>query len=289
MERLGTNRQVTIRRGPGGVLGGLRIAGRIESGRGVVHRGPRHYAYAGYEGSYGLVYVTAGDGRYRDPAHDVHLRAGSLISLFPGRPHWYGVVERDKTWNEVFLIFEGPLFRLAEARGLLDSGHPVQRLLPVPYWQHRIDEFRVRRPPLAAAARDAEACDLLRMITEINSSDGGVASRDESGGDWFRRSRELLESAFDQRLPLPEVAAEAGMVYETWRRRFRSRAGCSPGHYRLLCRVDAARELLTHTALPTREIAAALGFADVHHLIRHFRTVTGMTPRQYRDAGDATA
>ena len=44
-------------------------------------------------------------------------------------------------------------------------------------------------------------------------------------------------------------------------------------------------ELLTHTSLSTREIAATLGFSDERHLIRHFRAVTGATPRAFRDAG----
>lgn len=280
-EQSDTDRRVAVRRGQGGALGNLRILGRIERGRGVPRRSGRHYAYRGYEESYGLAYITAGHGRYRDATHDVPVTAGSLIRMFPGMPHWYGVLEPGQTWNEVFLIFDGPLFQLAAEHGILDPAQPLQQLLPVAYWQHRFDEFRVRRPPTSATGRDAEACDLARILTEISgATDLGDADTRATG--WFDRTRELLESDLDQHLPLPEVAAEVDIAYDTWRRRFRDEAGCSPGRYRLLCRVDAARELLIRTSMPTREIAAVLGFSDLRHLVRQFRAVTGRTPHDYR-------
>ena len=48
-------------------------------------------------------------------------------------------------------------------------------------------------------------------------------------------------------------------------------------------RLSAAATMLDETAFSTREIAALLGFCDEHHLIRHFRSNFGCTPRRYRD------
>ncbi len=271
---------VAARRGPAGRLGDVRLAGRIDGGRGVPPGPPRRYP------SFALTYVTAGSGRYREAGRDLPLSAGSLVHVFPGRPHWYGV-SGPGGWDEVYLVFEGPIFELAARTGVLDPRQPVRTLLPVPYWLHRLDDFRTRRPPRTAAARDAEACDLLRLLTEIHgtSQPGHGALDGGRGEDWFLRSQDLLEAELDQPLRPERVAEAVGMPYETWRRRFRERAGCAPARHRLLRRVDAATELLTHTSLSTREIAATLGFSDERHLIRPFRAVTGATPRAVRDAG----
>ena len=52
-------------------------------------------------------------------------------------------------------------------------------------------------------------------------------------------------------------------------------------HVRRL-RVDEACRLLETTTRPYADIAAALGFADQSHFIRHFKDLAGTTPGQYR-------
>lgn len=265
------------RRGPAGALGGLLLAGRIDGGRGVLSHGrARRYP------SYGLAYVTAGAGRYRDSQHDVAVQAGSVVYVTPRLPHWYGVVDRS-TWDEVYLVFDGPLFALAEERGVIDRSRPVRTLQPVPYWSSRIEQFRTRQRPRTAAERDAEACDLLRLLVDVQAA-ADPAPEPEPTLEWFLASQRELESDLGRPLDLRDLARQVGLPYETWRRQFRARAGVPPARYRLLRRVDAATELLAYTTLPTRDIAASLGFSDEHHLSRHVRGVTGLSPRQYRTA-----
>lgn len=268
---------VATRRGPAGLLGGLALAGRIEGGRGVAAGGLRRYA------SFALMYLVGGSGRYRDGAIDRPLVPGSLVSVVPGHPHWYGVVGSGH-WDEVYLVFDGPVFALAMAHGLIDPGRPVRSLAPVPYWLHRIDSFRTRRAPRTAVGRDHEALDVVRLLGDIRAQEiDGAPAEGGTPADWFARSQELLETDLAEPVDLERVADTVGMPYETWRRRFRDRAGCAPARYRLLRRVDAASTMLAHTSLTTRDIAGSLGFCDEHHLIRHFRSTTGRTPRQFRD------
>jgi transcriptional regulator GlxA family with amidase domain len=109
---------------------------------------------------------------------------------------------------------------------------------------------------------------------------GGAARR-----DWVGRSLERLGADLAEPLDLATVAAEVGMPYETWRRRLRAETGTSPYGHRAGARLAAATELLVHTGLGVRDIAAATGFSDERHLIRRFREATGLTPRAFRDAG----
>lgn len=263
------------RPGPGGHLGRVETAGRIERGRGAPVRRLRRYD------RHVLTFVFEGSGHYLDAGHDVALPAGSLVHVFPGHPHWYGADAGG--WSEVFLIFDGPVFATALATGLLDVAVPVRSLAPLTHWRDRVDAFRTRRPPLTSAAADDEVCDVLRLLVDVASRDsgpGGSAAASRSG--WLEHSRALLGSDLPQQLDLTAVAAAVGLGYETWRKRFTAEAGHPPATYRRQRRIEAASELLRRTSLTNHEIAAAVGFSDEHHLARQFRAATGMSTTAYR-------
>lgn len=65
---------------------------------------------------------------------------------------------------------------------------------------------------------------------------------------------------------------------------FLSWTGYSPKQYIMLSRMSAAKEMLTHSALPVKNIAARCGFTDVNNFIRLFKKQMGITPHAYRGA-----
>ncbi len=267
---------ITTRRGPGGVVGGLVLAGRTVDSQGVPAGRTIRF------GSFGMTYVTQGYGDYRDEHRVVPLGPGSLIFVFPGHPHWYGPAPRT-TWDEAFLVFDGPMFQMALESGLHSVDTPVHLLTPVVPWLQRIERFRTRPARSTQSACDAEACEILKLIIEIRAGGGPGGTRPTVGTDWYSRSCSLLDSDLGASRQLHDVADDVGIPYETWRRYFRRRSGYSPARYRLVRRLAAAATMLDETAFSTREIAALLGFSDEHHLIRHFRSNFGCTPRRYRD------
>lgn len=259
-------------------LGEVLVAGRITGGGGLPAGTVRRHP------TWGLTFVTAGTGRYRDADHDEALRAGSLVLVRPGHPHWYGPDRGG--WDEHFVVFDGPVFELARRRGALGPERPLVHGLPVARWGHRLAAFGARRRPSSPDARDAEALELLALVLEALATvrpprSPGAALR---VADWVGRSTDLLGGDLAEPLDLHRVAAEVGLPYETWRRRFRAETGTSPYAYRATRRLDAATELLVHTGLAVRDVAAATGFSDERHLIRRFRAATGRTPRAFRDA-----
>jgi len=60
--------------------------------------------------------------------------------------------------------------------------------------------------------------------------------------------------------------------------------GLAPTQFVLRTRIDHARTLLTSTATPLAEIAAACGFTHPSHLTRHFRAAFGGPPGAWRAA-----
>lgn len=258
-------------------LGRVSLTGRVQHGRGIGSRTLRALP------EHALIYVTGGRGTYLDgrtlTRHPVV--PGSLLVACAGVPHWYAPPPGE-TWDLYFVVVEGPVFDLARAEGLLDPDQPVKTLLPLPYWSGRFAAFRQARPPRSAAGLEDEACRVLQMLVEINSAEPD--QRLAAGGSaWLDASRELLEGHLAERLELRDVAAAVGMPYETWRKTFRRAVGTTPAHYRTLQKVSAARDLLRYSTLSLRQVAEVVGFADEHHLSRRFRSLTGISPRQFRN------
>ena len=58
------------------------------------------------------------------PRKVVPLTTGDVVLVLPERAHWYGP-GRGRTWDELYLVFDGPVFDLWRGTGVLDEAHPV--------------------------------------------------------------------------------------------------------------------------------------------------------------------
>ena len=80
-----------------------------------------------------------------------------------------------------------------------------------------------------------------------------------------------------------EELAEACNVSESYfRRLFKEYCGTSPMQYRMNTKISKAKDYLCHTALNSSEIADLLLFHDTAFFCRYFKSVTGMTPEEFR-------
>nr|MBA2481572.1 helix-turn-helix transcriptional regulator [Planctomycetota bacterium] len=91
-----------------------------------------------------------------------------------------------------------------------------------------------------------------------------------------------LAHASAPRERLERIARAHGLGWERFRKVFARRVGCSPGAYRVRCRIDRARELLLHSDLSVAAIAADLGYASVTSFTAQFRALVGNPPGRFR-------
>jgi AraC-like DNA-binding protein len=252
-------------------LGRLRVAGFVDDGPAMLPE-PRRVM-----DSYALVYVHRGSGSYVDDTTNVRpVRPGDAIVVVPGRPHWYGPPP-EATWSEIFLVFDGPVFDALATGGVLDTRRPVSRPRPGRPWRERLQAFADRRRGSSRLARQLEVLELATLLVELRDPDDT-----DPVPRPIRDARELLAADLTAELDLRAVAAEVGLPYETFRKRFRAATGDSPSAFRMDRRIEAARSLLRMTTATHAEIAANLGFADEYHFAKRFRARVGISPRDYR-------
>ncbi len=99
-----------------------------------------------------------------------------------------------------------------------------------------------------------------------------------------RRVADFVEAHLADPLTLADMAQAVGMTPCVFSRLFRLSFGQPPYAYVIARRIEAARRLLTGSALPIKEIAATCGFTDQAHLTQLFVRVHGKAPAAYRKA-----
>jgi AraC-like DNA-binding protein len=233
-------------------------------------------------GRYGLAYLVAGEGYYRDArGADRGLTPGDLVVVFPDVPHAYG--GRDGTiWDQVYFIFDGPQFDLWRKAGLLSPARPVWRLEPVDYWHRRLAEVVPaggRRSPAAAVGALGRFVHVLADMFEADAQ----ATADPAHEVWLSRSQQLLgERTATGWLTPQQVARQVGLSYGNFRKRFAAQTGQSPGQFRKRCRIDQACAAIFQGRQSFKEIAAELDFCDVFHFSKAFRQLAGLSPSEFR-------
>jgi AraC family transcriptional regulator len=94
------------------------------------------------------------------------------------------------------------------------------------------------------------------------------------------RALAYIQAHWSENFTLADLAQAAEVSSFHLIRIFRQHVGVTPSAYRRALRVRAAQSLLTAGWEPAAA-AAQCGFCDQSHLNRHFKLVTGVTPRQY--------
>jgi AraC-like DNA-binding protein len=230
-------------------------------------------------GSYALVYLVSGGGEFGDDlGHTQTVEPGDLMLLFPGVRHYYGPRPNSR-WDEIYLVFDGPLIDLWHKQRIISPNRPVWHLDPVPFWYRRLEAIAL--PPAIATLEGAfhRLAQFQHLVAEM-----ALAAQEKTasvaGHERIEQASRLLEAGEGQ--PLEEVARAVGMSYESFRKKFAAQTGRSPAKFRMECLVNRACALLMQRNTTQKEIARLLGFCDEFHFSKVFRRRMGVSPRTFR-------
>lgn len=101
------------------------------------------------------------------------------------------------------------------------------------------------------------------------------------------RARDAMDRAYAEPLDVPALARIAHVSEAHFTRTFRATFGETPHRYLQRRRIERAMFLLRETARSATDICYEVGFASLGTFSRTFRTIVGVSPREYRRSAPA--
>ena len=234
-----------------------------------------HVRVPGSNGDHFVIsWILTGSGSFVENGHEYPLRQGCFCLRRPGKD--FRMYLSNAQSCRLFFDLPDEFYKTFSILiPELDNIPPVGE---VSYRRSLLDEFmsltrELRKTP-------ALGCYNLipRLVHYILELTGIAAGRAKSP---LALSRSLLEDTAS-RMTLEEIAAECGMKYDSFRKRFTSTYGISPGKYRINCRIEAAKNALS-AGESVAGISERLGFTDVYTFTHRFKAEVGISPARYRN------
>lgn len=97
----------------------------------------------------------------------------------------------------------------------------------------------------------------------------------------LRLVTDYINNNLEHELSLNELAAIAQLSQYHFCRAFKQSSGFSPHQYLIQQRVERAKQLLQSDEMNISAVAIACGFTHQSHLHRHFKRLTGVTPKTF--------
>lgn len=227
--------------------------------------------------------VEQGAARFTVDASDERAGSGELFVLEPEAVHT-GMAAVPEGWQYKVLYIEPELLSAWDER---DAAGPRAARWTV-FRDHALraallDAHRALAedpPGLAVDEAVLRAVEGLRPHLRPGPARPGRGHGEHAA---VRRAVAHLKERWNERVPLVELAALAGLSRFELVRRFGAQTGLTPHAFQTNLRIARARELLA-AGTPPAAVAAECGFADQAHLTRTFRTAVGVTPARYARA-----
>ncbi|MGD1921910.1 MAG: helix-turn-helix transcriptional regulator [Pleurocapsa sp.] len=93
---------------------------------------------------------------------------------------------------------------------------------------------------------------------------------------------DYINDRLTESIKIKDLAKILGISQFHFSRLLKKSTGIAPHQYVMQQRIELAKRLLKKPDIAIADIALNCGFNSQSHLGRYFRTITGMTPRAYR-------
>ncbi len=92
---------------------------------------------------------------------------------------------------------------------------------------------------------------------------------------------DYVQNCLEKEICLDEIAYLLDLSRYYFCHLFKQSTGLSPYQYVIQCRIERAKQLLKQSGWSIGEVALACGFSHQSHLHRHFKRLTGITPKKF--------
>ena len=211
------------------------------------------------------------------------IKSGQGFLVFPGQITTY-IADQNLPWEYVWIEFDG--LRVKEALDLteLSVNTPV-------YHSHSKDLREQLMNEMLYIVHHAKESPFhlighlylfLDYLTQSAKSTKLVQSSKMS--DYYiKEAINYIEQNFQNNITIEDIAAVCGINRSYFGKIFRNSIGRSPQEFLMNYRMVKATELLKLTSLSIAEIGSAVGYENQLHFSRAFKTIYGVSPREWRN------
>lgn len=249
---------------------------------------PGHFFGPAVRNHYLFHYVISGTGTLmaddsKKETQTYSVKSGQGFLIFPGQITTY-YADQNFPWEYVWIEFDGLRVKEALALTELSVNSPVlharskdlraqledEMLYIVHHTKespfHLIGHLYLFLDYLTQAARSA------KLIQSSKMSDY-----------YIKEAINYIEQNFQNDITIEDIAAVCGINRSYFGKIFRNSIGRSPQEFLINYRMVKATELLKLTTLSIADIGSAVGYGNQLHFSRAFKTIYGVSPREWRN------
>lgn len=126
------------------------------------------------------------------------------------------------------------------------------------------------------------------LITQYKLETPPISEELLLGDDTVSSSLAYINANIHKRIDLAALASNHFLSYVQFSRRFKNVVGASPQDYITDMRMKKAKNMLSNTDLPIKEIAAECGFANEYYFSGFFKKYQGLSPSKFRSVAQTT-
>lgn len=122
----------------------------------------------------------------------------------------------------------------------------------------------------------------IAELQEIHYAWQSLRTRKIQASRIVMQARRYIDEHYKQtRITLDEIAEASGVSRNHLSAQFRKETGSTLTEYIANCRITEAAKLLQESKLLVYEIASVVGYANVEHFSRQFKSIMGCSPNKY--------
>lgn len=251
----------------------------------------KFYPYMHRHEEYQLIWIVAGNGQLLVDDNVHHFDQGDIFLLGPNQAHVFKSTQGDTLVQSISVFFNvkgalADMLHLPELTALLDFISKNSRGFQVPkkylaYIRRRIEVLKKSQ----AMDQLIRFFYLLKSLNTVSSELkplSGSVFGEAADGMRIQMICKYIEGNFHENINLDEVARKANLTPQAFCRYFKKSTGKTFVSYLNEIRVREACRLLgaeKHDCIST--VAYTCGFNSITNFNRVFRSVVGVSPREY--------
>ena len=202
--------------------------------------------------------------------------------IFPEQISMY-VADMNSPWEYVWLEFDGLRVKQALETAGFTYDEPVYRTHKPEMREKLKDEmiYIVDHSDASHFELIGHLYLFMDLLTRSAENAGRVISS-RLREFYIREAVAYIESNYQRNVSIEEIAGALRLNRSYFGKIFRLATGKSPQRFLMNYRMIKAADMLVMTNMPVNEIGASVGYENPMHFSRAFKTIYGISPREWR-------